>query len=585
MLPTTIPRSAFKWAHSPVGYKFNPAEELVLRKFFTNTDRKVFFIFGLPPSVTATLLSMYSRMENARGIRGHFVDNLLPLILLSFSERFEREPADDAELQTLVGEMQKFIKEHKLSSLPSFLNFSDEHGTLYLTFSAAAADPKYFERLASSPRFRWFMTLFLDKYGHNSIARNATFTFCVEGLSLLAAKSMEWGRPGAGYIELSTRFVRMDKAELYPFWDDLPLHMHSDFAARIRRETKESLQQYQDRARDGLLESFFHGLHGAKVPEKELANAVKGEVCDLLGNLLPAATLTSLGVSVSGEAFPELIRHLVLDDTPENLALADLIAEESAKVGGDQFLRHADVTRAKEETWRYLETERFKPYEGGVSGSRILGWYGERGRLVFERLESTLLDRKMSAKTFLDFYLAGRSVHDKLPNQFEYFSGFFRGVMSFRGWRDLHRQGFCTHFRTYLTPEIGFYQCDKPVPRWLRYDFSLRHQENRKLWRDMRNADIPYEICQYPLALGNLVGFQIGANLAQWEFVLWQRSKFSVNHEVRQIALEMDKLLCVEYSFWEDVARTDRTPAYIFSRTSKGIPCTAESVKESAPAS
>ncbi|MBI2279059.1 MAG: FAD-dependent thymidylate synthase [Candidatus Brennerbacteria bacterium] len=562
---------ARRWVRTAAEYTFTPLEARALRPFFTNAAKRVFFIFSFPPSVLAALLSMYSRMENARGIRGHFVDNLLPLILLSFSERFKSEPASAAELKFLVEAMQKFIREHHLTSLEAFVSFSEEHRTLFGKFIRASADPVYFRKLASSPRFRWFMALFLDKYGHNSIARGATLTFGVEGISILAAKSFEWGRPGAGYIELSTRFVRMDKAQLYPFWEDLDSRLHGDFAARVERETRAILAQYQMRMSKGNLEAFFREAHAEKTPERELAAAVKGEACDLLGNLLPAATLTSLGVSVSGEAFPELIKHLLLDNTPENIALAELIMEESEKIGGDQFLRHVEITSAKREDWRYLSVARFFfSNPSGLMGPKILNWVGEEDLHLFSRMRVAVRD--FGGEDGVYRSAARREPHDKLPNQFEYFSGFFRGIMSFRGWRDLERHGFCTHFRTYLTPEIGFYRYDKPAPQWLHQDFTWVHALNRKLYHDMRNADVPHEICQYAFALGNMVGFQMGGNLAQWEFVIWQRSKFSVNHEVRQVALQMDAHLRKAYYFWREIARADRTPAYLFARTSKGIP-------------
>ncbi len=81
---------AHEFIGAPVSYSFSKREESVLNLFFTNTNKKIFFIRpALPASVTGALISMYSRIKNPRGIRGHFVDNLLPLILLSFHSLFE----------------------------------------------------------------------------------------------------------------------------------------------------------------------------------------------------------------------------------------------------------------------------------------------------------------------------------------------------------------------------------------------------------------------------------------------------------------------------------------------------------------
>jgi len=79
-------------------------------------------------------------------------------------------------------------------------------------------------------------------------------------------------------------------------------------------------------------------------------------------------------------------------------------------------------------------------------------------------------------------------------------------------------------------------------------------------------------IAQYPLALGNLVGFEFSANLLEWEFCNWQRTKYSVNHEVRQVFLTAEKALREEYPWWSEISRTGTTEAYVFARTKEGVP-------------
>ena len=76
------------------------------------------------------------------------------------------------------------------------------------------------------------------------------------------------------------------------------------------------------------------------------------------------------------------------------------------------------------------------------------------------------------------------------------------------------------------------------------------------------------------MSMGNMIGFQVGGNLLQWEFVGWQRTKFSVNHEVRQIVLGAERLLREAYPWWKNLSRADMTPGYVFARTAKGIPIT-----------
>lgn len=547
----------FVWA--PVGYQFTERERAVLSRFFTNHTRKVFFVRVLPPAFIATLLSMYSRIQNPRGLRGHFVDNLLPLILASFLPQFEREE--------VVKPVSKFITSYGLRTLDAFVDFSPETKALFDEFLAATAiDPAYLTKLSLSNKVKKFLGLFLDQYGHNSIARMGQETLCVEQVSLLAAKSIEWSRPSSGFIELSTRFVNMAQSGLYPFWKEFAL-VNPIMAKRAESEANRLFVEYCARIDDTKSENSFSRFLTARytgvVPDDELPTAVKGEVCDVLGNLLPAATLTSIGISMSGEAFQGLIRHLVLDYTPENAALAELIIKESAETGANQFLRHTNVTEWDYAMWEYFSTESYRGIPSGIHT-----FTGPDKMLARAILEEGGFDFG-KIKDVLEY----RGPYDKLPRAFEGVSVVGRGAMSFRGWRDAQRQTFCTHRRTYLTPHLGFYRYDKPAPREFFEACEKTHVVQQMLYQHMdEHRLMSNETMQYPLAIGHLVGFSIGGNLRQLEFCGWQRSKHSVNHEVRQVFLALEKKLRVQYPWWEVLSRVDLTPAYCFARTKEGIP-------------
>ncbi|MCL4404172.1 hypothetical protein M1432_02420, partial [Patescibacteria group bacterium] len=312
----------------------------------------------------------------------------------------------------------------------------------------------------------------------------------------------------------------------------------------------------------------------------DLEVGIKGEVCDVFGNFLPAATTTSVGVSVSGEALPEMLKHLLLDETNENAALVEMILDEGEKVGADQFTKHLDISDWRWASRQYLDTKNFIRADShslnGLRRSKMIRWVGDKNA------DSVLVEAFRGIEEFADVRdmkdvierlgLHQRDNHDKAWNQFELSAGFFVGAMSFRGWRDLHRMGFSTHFRTLLTPDIGFYKYDKPAPLQFLKACAEVHDEDSVLYREMAAKDIDLVVRQYPMALGNIVGFQIGANLLQHEFVGWQRTKFNVNHEVREVTLGGELILRDVYWWWKHISRADTVPAYVFARTKEGIP-------------
>src|SRR3989344_6713814 len=481
--PEKVLDLAREFVFRPVGFKWTPNEERVLRLVFTNLERRVFFMFGLPANVGATVLAMYSRIKNKRGLRGVFVDSFLPQFLATKFSVVEEE---------FGGNEAKFLKENKIANLGDFINHSLKTAVLFEDFCQAMADPEYMASFADSKKTRVFLKTWLDKYGHNSIARTANLWICCEAISILAAKSLEWNRPGSGFIELSTRHVDMSGKDYYPIERELE-ELSGINPSEITSVIEKGFELYRELAGgdnfDGLFPQFLREKYGHlyKDTPKDLEAGVIGETCDVLGNLLPCATLTSVGMSISGEALPKLLSHLILDNTPENIAIAEAIIEESKKVGGYQFIRHYEPTVWEEVNWRYLR-DVFSMFDV-TSSAWMLGDYQlfkENAESVLnESMNSRFISGELGEQSELEYFLEKlkgitRGEFDKLPSEFESVSALFRGVMSFRGWRDLQRQGFCSHARSLVSPALGFYRYDKPASPELNKSFAQLHHYNRR---------------------------------------------------------------------------------------------------------
>ncbi|MEX1064041.1 MAG: FAD-dependent thymidylate synthase [Candidatus Paceibacterota bacterium] len=556
---------ARKFVNAYNDYRFTINEQRALNFFFSNLDFRVFFMHRFPANIGATLLAMFSRIKNPRGIRGLFVDSFLPQFLATGLPEVEKE---------FGGNEVAFLKARGITSLDQFINYSADSAMLFQEFydGMGGAHAIYFKEFAESKKAKKFLTMWLDKYGHNSIARVGSLWVCFEGISILAAKSLEWNRPGSGFIELSTRYVDMSGKGCYP----VELELEAGWGVPpqgILQQNEFSFSCYGQLAGnnfDGMLPSYLRKKFGHLFDSalKDLESGVIGETCDVLGNLLPTSTLTSVGVSVSGEAFPAMLRHLLLDNTPENIALVELTVKESKKVGADQFARHYEPTE-----WEVFA----RPY---VPMSEFSSLALESCPVVKQLIPEILrMNNHSVAEQFVKMVTGiKRGEFDKLPRSFELMvSPTFLGIMSFRGWRDLQRQGLCTHMRTLLAPSLGFYSYDKlagdgPSSSFLSDSFDRVASSNWALYNGMLDSGVPPILAQYPMALGHNIGFVVGANLRQWEFCNWQRTKFSVNHEVRQVFLAVENSLRDVLPWWQHVSRADTTPAYVFARGESGVP-------------
>ncbi len=543
---------AREFINSPLSLRWTKTEQLVIDRFFTNARGRIFFIHTLPSNMSAVLMAMYSRLRNSRGLRGMMVDSFLPQVLSTFVPECQRK---------FQGDQAKFVQANGIKSLDQFISYSADTAAAYEEFMHQVyVNPKYLQKMSNARKMQVFLRTWLETYGHNSIARPAMVYLCAEQVSILLAKALEWCRPGVGYIELSTRYVDMHGKDIYPIAVELSLYgVPENEVENVLQASFDAYRYLQGENFDGPFPSFLREQYRSLMTESQLQAGVVGETCDVLGNLLPAATLTSLGIGISGESLPVLIKHLLLDGNPEYLAASEAIQREAAKIGADQFLRHLEVSEWEQENWGYLLP--------GDDASQVLPQ-----NIVDEILLQTFR-RKSGFNQFCSWEEVinrltelQRTSYDKLSREFEVVSASFFGQMSFRGWRDLHRMGMSTHRRGYLNPHNGFYQYDKPAPTELGKIFHDIHDLNLKLYDLMVAQNVPEGLREYPLALGNLIPFLMGSNLRQWEFCHWQRTKPTVNHEVRQTFLAFEQALRRAYPWWSKISRANTAPAYIFAR-------------------
>lgn len=570
LLPTDRQSDLFAHAQEfvdrTVPYRFTESEQAALECFFTNLMQRIFLMHGLPSNVMTALAAMYSRMKNPRGVRGTFVDGFLPAILASTLEEVQAEPWN--------GDAAKFLKAKGITTLDGFIAYrKEDEGSAECAFmdflDGMRTDPKYLKEFTNAKRVKTFLMMWLDKYGHNSIGRMGFVCICAERISLLAAKSIEWARVGTGFIELSTRFVDMNGAELYDICREYGV-LGSGFEASQTLMTR-CLQRYAElsggEAFNGPLPTFYRKRYENLYVDDAAGfqTGIIGETCDLLGNLLPAATLTSVCATASGEAFSSVLRHLLLDGTPENHAIVNAVLREAEKIGVSQFCRHFEPTAVEIRGWSYLSSAQVYPER-----PTLFGHTGHAGILhAFSRKEGFESVKDMAdIASFL--FSDERTDHDKLPREFENAIASFEGTMSFRGWRDIHRQSLSTHRRTLLTPNMGFYEYDKPHPDSLAEAFRATARESKRVWDGLQS--VPPFMRQYMLPLGFNVGYSFACNLRQLEFCLWQRTDWSVNHEVRKEFLAMEEAMRETHSWWPLFSRAELEPAYIFARGKKPIP-------------
>jgi thymidylate synthase ThyX len=292
---------------APVRYpveQFTAEERAILAPHFTNLDRPVFALVNLPETVKGALFARYSRYSGTvrRLYLEEFASDLAP------GER----PFDGAEGERAAG---------------------------------------LYERV------------FLG-YGDDSIAQVGGAHIACEWVSNVLTKVLQRGRLAA-YLEQSTRYIPYDK----------PLPEEAGGGYRYYRD--EQLGPEFGVAMDELFAIYSRSLErveewaasrwprGEGEPEGPWQRSIRAKALDLLRGLLPAATLSHVGVYASGQAYEQLILRLMASPLPEAREYGGMILRELQQVM-PSFVSRVERPDRGGEWISYLERRR-EATEGWVA--------------------------------------------------------------------------------------------------------------------------------------------------------------------------------------------------------------------------
>ena len=282
-----------------VSEEFTPAEADVLRRYFTNLDGPVFALVNLPEVVKGALFARYSR--SPKSLRRLFLDEFVG----------DLDIAGDASVDATVG-----------------LQRAEE---LY--------DRVFFE------------------YGDDSVAQLGGVHLACEQASNLLTKVLEWGRL-MSYLEQCTRYIAYD-ARLggrYRYYRD-PEVLGSPMGLRYVGDLDRMFDTYAEMA-DTMLD-YYRERFPKQPGDSDFVHrqALKAKALDAVRGLLPAASLSNVGIYGTGQAYEALLLRMRAHPLPEARSYADLMLTELRKVI-PSFLKRVDLTDRGVAASAYLATTR-----------------------------------------------------------------------------------------------------------------------------------------------------------------------------------------------------------------------------------
>jgi len=488
--------------------EFTPDEERILSLFFSNTDKPVFVVSGLPPVLLGALIGRHSQANGS--MRRVFLDEFVSdwSAALNVAER----PAINSaflDMDKAVGLMQKH-----------FVGF-----------------------------------------GHDSLAATVPVVVGFEGVSQLGAKGIERARIGIAPIERSTRygyFGARGASGKYQYTRS-PEIMGSKFARLYEVQIDANLDLYS-RLQGPVIDAYRR-----KYPTAS-ESRIQRMTFDTTRVLLVAANLTNLGAVLNAQSAESLILRLRASCLLEHQELGLMIQEEIARAdpvlvqrietayGQSAINYYAQQRENESDLAGYLIEEKAENLPQGVylvaydkeGEDKVIAWIlwegGSRFGATFEQTLNFVKELPpVHKEEIIGRYIAQRpDLRTKPGRPFEEAGLTFEIVCRFAEWRDLQRHRILTpHWRN-LDCRLGFDIGEDLVEFGFGQVVRDRLEEIGEA--QMRIAkDFPNE-AQYLVPFGALMPYGVTLNIRELIHIAELRTTAGAHPDYARIAREMARL-------------------------------------------
>jgi thymidylate synthase ThyX len=212
-----------------------------------------------------------------------------------------------------------------------FARYSRYAGTLRRLFLDEFADsvPEVppIEGVEGERAARLYETIFLG-YGDDSVAQLGGAHVACEWTSNVLTKILQRPRL-ASYLEQSTRYIAYDAPlEGYGY----RYHRDPRFGPGYERALDDLFETYSSllERTTGYVAERFPAAEGESPAAHR--RAVRAKALDLVRGLLPAASLSHVGIYASGQSYEQLVLHLLAHPLAEAQAYGEMLLEELQKI-------------------------------------------------------------------------------------------------------------------------------------------------------------------------------------------------------------------------------------------------------------
>ena len=486
---------------------FTQEETDVLRRYFTNLDGPVFALVNLPEVVKGALFARYSR--SPKSLRRLFLDEFV----------------GDLDIE------------------------GDE--SIDATMGLERAEELY-------------QKVFFE-YGDDSVAQLGGVHLACEQASNILTKILEWGRL-MSYLEQSTRYIAYD-ARLggrYRFHRD-PDVLAGPLGTRYVGDMDRMFDAYSTAVNSVTNHVRDTVARDPDDSEFVYRQATRAKALDATRGMLPAASLSNLGIYGTGQAFEALLLRMRAHPLPEARRYSDLILHELRKVI-PSFLRRVDLADRGGRWSEYLADTRvntasvveqlfgdvpvdpvpevslvdFDPEaEDKLLAAICYSHASLPESVLLERVRSLGVDERVA---LMRAYVGERENRRHKPGRaFERVDYRFDVLSDYGAFRDLQRHRMLTIEWQRLTPNHGYTRPELVEEAGIGALFDETMDRSARLFDAMRDP-FPQQ-ASYAVSMAYRLRYVMQFNAREAIHMLELRSAPQGHPSYRRVALEMHRLI------------------------------------------
>ena len=450
-----------------------------------------------------------------------------------------------------------------------------DRGALISRYSRAAAldirDVYDKEFAENSDRGSEFYRKVFSEYGDESIAELISAQLGIQNVSNVVTKILEEQRIGLSFIEKSSRYVRYDKKDkqgylyLKPEMIGISGRLASDYTdlcdslfslyAKTYEPLKKVIQDmyppescvFTSRKSGSSANLGSMDSEERKLALKAYDTAVRSRALDDLRYVLPASTLTNLGVSGNARSFTYLLARLKSSGLQEAKRLAQSIFEELHEEFAEIIKTSDSISPAVALPNAYATMDAIAtPEIPGDSSVKLISYTPENEELRRMGLAISVANGNYgqvdieSVKSWVKNSADKReSRRDKPGREYEIPSYHFLVSTNYGAFRDLQRHRMMTIIRGKLSTRSGY-----DIPEIIANnqdmlsEFKDVMKRSESLWGDLRESYGP-EVAQYCVPYAYRYPVYVAINMRELVHFAELRSTPQAHYDLRMIAVKM----------------------------------------------